>query len=109
MKEIIAHCTQLRILSSCHPFILSSCHLVILSPSSRRYAFCCTFPILIRGHSLLRISEEAMATFGRWALPTTASCGARTFLSPVGRQRHRSNPRGFPGSDRPAGLQTYPL
>src|SRR6266705_548228 len=66
---------------------LKSPHLFTLT--RRRYAFCCTFPILVRGHSLLRMSAEARATFGRWALPTTASCGARTFLSPVGRQRHR--------------------
>ncbi len=37
-------------------------------------SFCCTFPVLRqpRNHSRARL--------GRWALPTTASCGARTFL-----------------------------
>jgi len=46
----------------------------IVHPSSFpwRYAFCCTFPILPPGRPGM----------GRWALPTTASCGARTFLSP---------------------------
>jgi len=38
--------------------------------SARRYAFCCTIPIL-----------PGRCRVGRWALPTTASCGARTFLS----------------------------
>ena len=61
-----------------------------------RYSFCCTFPILY---------QPLMADFGRWALPTTASCGARTFLSPVPRSIRRSESIGFPGSDRPAGLR----
>src|SRR5262245_34921069 len=40
---------------------------------------------------------------GRWALPTTASYGARTFLSPL---RQRDCSRDSPGSDRPAGPRT---
>src|SRR5205823_6641911 len=42
-------------------------------------SFCCTFPVLRRPRNLSR------AHLGRWALPTTASCGARTFLPPVAR------------------------
>ena len=41
---------------------------------------------------------------GRWALPTTASCGARTFLSPEARGTRSGRPRGLPENDRPAGL-----
>jgi hypothetical protein len=37
----------------------------------------------------------SLSLFGRWALPTTASCGARTFLSPVGRQKCRSTSAAF--------------
>src|SRR5204863_3811147 len=37
-------------------------------------SFCCTFPVLRRPRNLSRARLE------RWALPTTASCGARTFL-----------------------------
>src|SRR5579859_6979059 len=44
----------------------------------------------------------------RWALPTTASCGARTFLPPVTR-RDLDGPEGFPEDDRPAGLRTFPI
>src|SRR5207253_11401634 len=40
----------------------------------------------------------------RWALPTTASCGARTFLSPEARGTRPGRPRGLPENDRPAGL-----
>lgn len=42
--------------------------------------------------------------YGRWALPTTASCGARTFLSPV--DRGATSAPDVPGSDRPADLRT---
>ena len=41
---------------------------------------------------------------GRWALPTTASCGARTFLSLEARGNVQDAPRGLPENDRPAGL-----
>src|SRR5262245_46815119 len=41
---------------------------------------------------------------GRWALPTTASCGARTFLPPAAGPAKREP--GAPGDDRPAGSQT---
>ena len=46
--------------------------------------------------------------FGRWALPTTVSCGARTFLSPL---RQRCSPR-FPGQrppSRPADFLHYTI
>src|SRR6266480_2004740 len=49
--------------------------------------------------------QPLMADFGRWALPTTVSCGARTFLSPFPRSIRRSESIGLPGSDRPAGLR----
>src|SRR5207249_1441995 len=39
---------------------------------------------------------------GRWTLSTTASCGARTFLSPV---LHGDDSPDSPGNDRPAGSQ----
>ena len=38
---------------------------------------------------------DVAADFGRWALPTTASCGARTFLSPVLRRLAEARRRGF--------------
>src|SRR5439155_23566104 len=71
----------------------SSCLLTVHRPPStvhhpRRYPFCCTFPVLRQPESRL----------GRWALPTTAPCGARTFLSP---RRWRSGQR---PSGRPANL-----
>src|SRR5271166_1994384 len=71
-----------------------------LHPSSFpwRYTFCCTFPVL------RFFPSEEEKELGRWALPTTASCGARTFLSPdnaLTPVRERE-----PGNDRPAGLQT---
>ena len=67
---------------------------LIPHPFLWRYAFCCTFPVLPRPGGRV----------GRWALPTTAPCGARTFLSPVA----VTEPR-LAGSDRPAGLQTPSL
>ncbi len=38
------------------------------TPEPRRFLFCCTFPI------------RAARRTGRWALPTIAPCGVRTFL-----------------------------
>ena len=67
----------------------------LLHPSRRRYPFCCTFPIL----------HPPGGGLGRWVLPITVPCGARTFLSLVDR-RCRSRHLGLSGSDRPAGLQT---
>src|SRR5215813_9690475 len=69
----------------------------ILHPFGWRYAFCCTFPIL-QSRKLLRRRD-----LGRWVLPTTASCGARTFLSPVRRdakasRRSRQRPSGRPAN-----------
>jgi hypothetical protein len=40
--------------------------------------------------SFIRSVPEGRRNFGRWALPTTASCGARTFLCTVSRREHRS-------------------
>src|SRR5438876_12093652 len=70
---------------------------LILGHSPGRYPFCCTFPIL-RSRKPLRHRD-----LGRWALPTTASCGARTFLSPVrrgakARRRSRQRPSGRPAN-----------
>ena len=52
-----------------------------------------------------RRSVTGGGDLGRWALPTTASCGARTFLSPLVAQGAEAS-RQLPGSDRPASLQT---
>ena len=38
---------------------------------------------------------------GRWALPTIAPCGARTFLPPACIERHRMTPRRPPAGDHP--------
>ncbi len=57
-------------------------------------SFCCTFPIL---------GPTLRTDLGRWTLPTTVSCGARTFLSPAPpRKRART-----PDSDRPADSRKF--
>jgi hypothetical protein len=43
--------------------------------------------------SLATLPLSAAGRLGRWALPTTASCGARTFLSPVCPQAAQSELR----------------
>ncbi len=49
-----------------HPYLIP-----LRGEGHRRCTFCCTVPIL---------PERKFRSVGRWELPTTASCGARTFL-----------------------------
>jgi len=70
----------------------------ILHPSSFILSRAVSFLLHFPGPSA---STLAGAGMGRWVLPTTASYGARTFLSPVIPPPGGS---GLPGSDRPAGL-----
>src|SRR5262249_14706768 len=71
-------------------------HLFTLTPASRpwRYTFCCTFPVL----------RPPCGELGRWALPTTASSGARTFLPPLPPRCPRGHGRRPPG--QPTGPST---